>query len=431
VTTSRPTVFLGLSHLGLVSGIGWASLGQPVASIDPDADLVARLEAGRMPVYEPGLDDLLARHRDAVRFSTDFSLLSGADLVVVARDVPTNSLDQSDVGPVLDHIERALPHLARGTTLAVMSQVSPGFTRRLAELVRERRPDLDLSVIYWVETLVFGQAVERFLRPERIIVGCADPAVPLPAALADGLARFGCPILPMRWESAELTKRAINLYLASTVTYANTLADLCEAIGADWTEMVPALRLDRRIGPHAYLRPSLGIAGGNIERDVASLAALARETGREGGFIDAIAAYNARRFEWLLRQVDRALADVAAPTVALWGLTYKKNTRSTKNSMGLRAAAALASRATVQAWDPALGPSDVEVPGPLAPSRDAALSGADCLLITADWDEFATADATTFTRAMRRPVVIDCVGVLEGRRAELHGIEYVAMGRPR
>ena len=428
VSGPRLTAFLGASHLGLVSGVGWASLGHRVLILDTDAPLVARLEAEDLPIYEPGLSELLRKHRDAVELSTDFTRLAEAELVVVARDVPTDDANDSDLAPVTALIDRAIPHLRAGAAVAVMSQVSPGFTRALAARIAAERPGLGIATYTWVETLIFGQAVQRFLEPERIILGCADPSTPIAPALDEGLRAFGCPVLPMRWESAELTKRAINLYLATTVTYANTLADLCEALGADWGEMVPALRLDRRIGPGAYLRPSLGIAGGNIERDVVSLAGMARASGRDGGFIESIASYNARRFEWLLRQADRALAGVTAPTVALWGLTYKKNTRSTKNSMGLRAVQALAGRARIQAWDPVLGAGDVAVEARIVPSRDAALAGADCLLITADWDEFGLTEAATF-RAMRRPLVIDCVGVLEGRRAELAGVEYVSMGR--
>jgi UDPglucose 6-dehydrogenase len=425
---ARLTVFLGASHLGLVSGVGWASLGHRVVVLDLDAALITRLQRRDLPVYEPGLAELLERQGGDVAFTTDFRRLAEADLVVVARDVPTDAVNDSDLSSVAALIDGALPHLADGVAVAVMSQVSPGFTRALDARIRSERPGLDVRTYTWVETLILGQAVARFLEPECIILGCAEPAAPLARALEDGLRKFGCAVLPMRWESAELTKRAINLYLATTVTYANTLADLCEALGADWGEMVPALRLDRRIGPGAYLRPSLGIAGGNIERDLVSLGGMARAAGRDGAFIESISAYNGRRFTWLLRQVDRALAGVAAPTIAVWGLTYKKDTRSTKNSMGLRAVEALAPRASVRAWDPVLGAADVDMAATLAPSGEAALARADCLLITADWDEFAAVDATAF-RAMRRPLVIDCVGVLEARRHELDGVEYVSMGR--
>jgi UDPglucose 6-dehydrogenase len=307
--------------------------------------------------------------------------------------------------------------------------VSPGATRALAARVRARRPEAGIAVYYWVETLIFGNAVERFLKPERLILGAADPGRPLPADLDEGLRRFGCPILPMGYESAELTKTAINLYLFGAVTYANTLSDLCEAVGANWSEMVPALRLDRRIGPAAYIRPSLGVAGGNLERDLVTLRGLGPRHGVDVAYVDTLLAHNARRYRWVHRQLERRVLDGnARAVVAVWGLAYKKNTRSTKNSMALRVIENLRGRAEVRAYDPLVKAPGADVAATLVESRDAALVGADCLLILTDWDEFATPPGAGFG-AMRHPVVIDCVGVMEAGGADLRGVEYVAMGR--
>jgi UDPglucose 6-dehydrogenase len=307
-----------------------------------------------------------------------------------------------------------------------MSQVPPGFTRSLAEQLRGQ----DLQVCYWVETLVFGDAVRRALHPERIIIGCSEPRAPLPPALADGLARFGCPVLSMVYESAELTKTAINLYLAGSVTYANTLSDLCESVGARWDEMVPALRLDARIGAAAYLRPGLGIAGGNLERDLATLSGLCAERGVDATYVDALITYNDRRVDWVYRHLQTNVLDGAeAPNLAIWGLTYKKNTRSTKNSPALRVIASIGSRARIRAWDPAIAPGELQIAAEVVTDAYAATQDADCLLVMADWDQFADVDARRLRGSMRRPLVIDCAGVLERRRSELDGIEYIGMGR--
>ena len=284
-----PTGFVGLSHLGIVSSVGWASHGHPVVAVDVEPGPVEALRAGTLPVLEPGLDDLFARVRDRMVFSTDPAALRDCPLVIVARDVPTDAANASDPSVVLDLVDAVTPHLRSGVVLVLMSQVSPGFTRRLLQRVRARRPDLDVQLYYWIETLVFGHAVERFLRPERIMIGCSDPTGELPRVLADGLRAFGSPVLRMSYESAELTKTAINLYLCAAVTYANTLADLCEQVGADWTEMMPALRLDQRIGPAAYIRPGLGIAGGNLERDMVTLRDLCRTHGVDAAFVETLA----------------------------------------------------------------------------------------------------------------------------------------------
>jgi UDPglucose 6-dehydrogenase len=430
IPAAAPTAFLGLSHLGIISGIGWASFGQPVLAIDPDATLVERLARGDLPVREPGLPELLARSADHITFASNLARLAECPLVIVARDVPTDEGNASNLEPVLALIDQAVAHLRPGVVLVVMSQVPAGFTRKLGERIRAARPDLPFELYYWVETLIFGDAVRRCLEPERFMVGCADPAQPLPALFRAGLERYGCPILPMSYESAELTKTAINLYLVGSVTYANMFADLCEAIGADWSQMAPALRLDKRIGPAAYIRPSLGVAGGNLERDLITIQSLCRQNGVDCGYLDAMIDSNARRFEWVHRKLEvHVFSQHAEPNLAVWGLAYKKNTHSTKNSPALRLIEALQGRAAIRAWDPAVGQAAVGHNVSVVGSRDAVLAGSDALLIMADWDEFAVADLAAIRQEMRRPVIIDSVAVLDARRGEMDGIEYVAMGR--
>lgn len=428
--TPALTGFLGLSHLGIVSGVGWASLGSPVVGVDLDREPVERLQRGELPVHEPGLPEAFAAARGRMRFTEDPAALGECPLVIVSRDVPTDDANGSDTSAVLRLLDAAIPHLRPGAVLACMSQVPPGFTRALAARIEARRPGLGIRLYYWVETLIFGRALERFLQPERVIVGAADPAQPLAAELAEGLARFSCPVLPMRYESAELTKTAINLYLFGAVTYANTLADLCEEVGADWGEMAPALRLDKRIGAHAYIRPSLGVAGGNLERDLVTLKALCETYGVDAAYIETLIAYNARRYRWAHRQLERhVFRETKRPVIAVWGLAYKKDTRSTKNSMSLRVIGDLAGRAEIRAYDPLVRAADVAVRATVLPRREATLEGADCLLILTDWDEFAATPRDAW-KAMRRPLVIDCVGVVDSKRTELDAVEYLGLGRP-
>ncbi len=427
---SGPVGFLGLSHLGTVSSIAWASLGVEVVGVDVDPSPVALLGDGRLPVHEPDLAPLFAAAGPRMRFTTDPARLADCPLVIVARDVPTDDGNRSDTSAVNVLLEAALPHLANGVTVVLMSQVPPGFTRAQAARIRRQRPALDVHLYYWVETLIFGRAVERCLRPERIMLGCADPAAPAPEVLEAALRRFGCPVLRMGYESAELTKTAINLYLCGAVTYANTLSDLCEAVGANWTEMMPALRLDQRIGPAAYIRPGLGLAGGNLERDLVTLRDLCRARGVDGAFVEMLIEYNDRRRGWVARQLEEhVFSTIDHPTVAVWGLAYKKNTRSTKNSMALQVIGELRGRADVRAWDPLVKATDVDLDAKMVADRDEALVGADCLLVLTDWDEFATPSADALA-TMRRRVLIDCVGVIDPRQARVSGVRLVTMGRP-
>jgi UDPglucose 6-dehydrogenase len=426
---TSPTGFLGLSHLGLVSSIGWASSIGPVTVVDSDPALVTQLGAGRLPIHEPGLDELFLKARSRMTFSADPAALSACPLVIVTRDVPTDARNVSDLSAVSTLLDAAIPFLRDGVTLAVMSQIPPGFMRALGKQIETRRPDLDVGLYYWVETLIFGRAVERYLRPERIILGCEEPDSALPADLDAALRHFACPVLRMRYESAEMAKMAINLYLCAGVTYANTMADLCEAVGADWTEMVPALRLDQRIGPAAYIRPSLGIAGGNLERDMITLRGLGQGRGLGVDFIDAMIAASERRAQWVERKLaEHVFREVDWPTVAVWGLAYKRNTRSTKNSVALKILRDLLGRCEVRAWDPMVTAGDIDLPVKIVGDRDEALAGADCVVVLTDWEEFAAPQATALA-AMRRRVIIDGVGIVDPSRVDLRGTRVVVMGR--
>ena len=430
---AEQTGFVGLSHLGLVSSICWASLGGPVVGVDVDEEAVGRLNRQTFPVHEPGLEERFVRHRRSMTFGTDFTLLEECPLVFIARDVPTDEKNAGDVAVVLDLVDRVVPHLRAGAVLVVMSQVPVGFTRALRERIRGARPDLAFELIYWVETLIFGNAVERCLHPERVILGCLEPKAPLPGVLEAGVRRFDAPVLPMRYESAELAKGAVNILLYASVSCANTLSELCETVGADWSEIVPALRMDKRIGGSAYLRPSLGVAGGNLERDLSSLRALCRENGVDSALLDSLKDYNAGRYEWVLQRLRRLVfEDVAHPTIGIWGLAYKKNTHSTKDSFSLRLIQDLRDRATLRIYDPVVPAVKIEGSDP-APDRvespEEALAGADALVIMTDWDEFAAIDGRKLVDEMRRSVVIDCVGVLEDVCLGVEGVQYVSMGR--
>jgi UDPglucose 6-dehydrogenase len=308
--------------------------------------------------------------------------------------------------------------------MVALSQVPPGFTRALG-----LRPPGRLY--YQVETLVFGQAVERATKPERFIVGCADPTTPLDPRLRAVLDAFACPILPMRYESAELAKISINCCLVASVTVANTLAELCERIGADWSEIAPALKLDRRIGPYAYLGPGLGIAGGNLERDLATVVRLAATHGTEAGLIAAWQRNSRYRRDWPLRQLQaRVLSRVADPVIGILGVTYKENTRSIKNSPAVALIKALAG-CRLRVFDP-----EVHAQAEWHPRLtivDTALTvcdGADALAIVTPWPQFRALAPADIARRLRGRVVVDPFSMLDRAAAAAAGLEHIVLGAP-
>ena len=417
-----PTIgYVSMTHLGLCSAVVAASKGFSTVAYDPDAAYIGGLGAGSLPVLEPDLDDLLRENRERIVFTAEIGRLAGCDLVYVAHDVPTDDAGRSDLVGLDQLLELVLSHSRPDAVVLVLSQVPPGFTR-----ARWRPGRL---LYYQVETLVFGCAVERAAKPERFILGCPDPTMPLPPALDAYLKAFGCPVLPMRLESAELAKISINCCLVASVTVANTLAELCERIGADWSEIIPALKLDRRIGADAYLTPGLGLSGGNLERDLATVLRFSEEYGTEAGTIGAFVANSAHRKDWVLRTLhETLLAHASSAILGVLGLAYKENTRSTKNSPALDLIRQLTPW-TVRVFDPvvpvsaAMHPAAIGVGSPVE-----AAQGVDALAFMTPWPQFRSLSCPDLARTMRGRLVLDPYRVLDAAAARAAGLDYRTLG---
>lgn len=417
--------FIGLSHLGIVYSTATAAKGFEVLCFDPDAVVCEDIRAGRLPVEEPGLQNLFESNRARLDYSHEPARLAQCDTLFFSLDVPTDISNRSNREPLRRLIDLAKPYIAPTATVVILSQVPPGFTRSLAE----EGCKLGGSLFYQVETLVFGAAVERAMKPERYIVGCADPRVAMPPAYAKWLEAFGCPVLAMRYESAELAKISINFFLVSSVATTNTLAEICERIGADWGEIAPALRLDKRIGPHAYLSPGLGIAGGNLERDLVTVQTLAGQHGTEVGIVSAWQLNSLYRRDWALRKVhELVLAKNVMPRLAFWGLAYKHDTHSVKNSPSLALAADLAPFEKT-AYDPQVKSLAQFLPNlKIVETALEACRGADALIVMTPWREFSTLDPHTIRNEMSGNVLIDPFGMLDAAACRAAGFSHHRLG---
>ena len=414
--------FAGMTHLGINSAVAAAEKGCNVVCFDPDPARINQLLRKELPVVEPELPELLAKNWSRIKFAAHCADLKPCDVVYVAPDVPTDDQGQSDLGPINGLIDQVDDMLRSDAVMVILSQVPPGFTRR------RLRPGRLLY--YQVETLIFGRAMERALHPERFIVGCADPEKPLPQAFAQFLERFDCPILSMHYESAELAKISINMCLVASVSVANTMAELCEKVGADWAEIVPSLKLDKRIGQHAYLAPGLGIAGGNLERDLATVCRLADEKGSDAGVVRAWIANSQHRRDWALRTLHvEVLAKKAEPIIAVLGLAYKQDTASTKNSPSLALINHLHPFA-LRVFDPAVPASVLNHPRVTgASSALEACAGADALVIMTPWKQFAELDPAQIAKKLRGKIVLDPYAVLKPAPCRAAGLEYLTLGR--
>jgi UDPglucose 6-dehydrogenase len=424
---SGPIGFVGLSHLGIISSITAAAQEFDVVAFDPRAGISEALALGRFPVQEPGLEDLVAKHRAHIRYTDRAEDVSSCSLIFFTLDVPTDESNRSDLTELRNLLADISAKAADGATLVVMSQVHPGFCRSIEQTLRSNRRRLRL--FYQVETLVFGNAVARALRPERYVVGCGEEAA-IPGIYSEFLDAFHCPVLTMRYESAELCKIAINCFLVSSVSTTNMLAEICEKIGADWMEIASALRLDKRIGPHAYLSPGLGIAGGNLERDVVTTQNLAAQQGTDAGLVVAWQYNSARRKEWALRVLhEEGLLDQTRPSqLAVWGLAYKPGTHSTKNSPALALIQSLHSY-PIRVYDPVVHIHLSEFPHvTVMPSALEAAREADVLLIMTPWREFSEAPLPELKNVMHGASLFDPFGALDRDACLALGFNYRRLG---
>ncbi|WP_323798141.1 nucleotide sugar dehydrogenase [Nisaea sp.] len=419
----KPVIgFAGMTHLGLNSAVAVADLGFEVIGFAETEEEASRLRQAELPVVEPDLPEMLAANKDRLTFTVQVSDLGRADIVYISVDVPTDDEGQSDLTRIRALLDRIIPELGPDALLVVLCQVPPGFTRAL-DFPAER-------LFYQVETLVFGRAIERARYPERYIVGCADAALRLPEAYTALLGAFDCPILPMRYESAELAKISINCCLVASVSTANTLAELCERIGADWSEIVPALKLDRRIGQYSYLTPGLGLSGGNLERDLATVIRFAEANKTDAGVVEAWVSNSTWRKDWPYRTYRDLIRPMLgdSPRLAVLGLAYKENTHSLKNAPSLVLLDNLGGDAEIAVYDPVVK-ADVLPDLTHCESALEACRDADVLFLTTPWPEFRELDASRLAGVMRGRAVVDPYGLLDRDNARGARFAHFVLGR--
>ena len=424
----RVTVF-GLWHLGCVTAACIADAGNRVIGLDLDARVVEDLRGGKPPIGEPGLAELIAREARAGRlsFTSDpAEALGEAEVLWVTFDTPVNERDEADVDFVRNRLQHIGPVIRSGTIVLISSQVPVGFTRELARSDWGR----DLHFAYFPENLRLGKATEVFRNPERVIVGTSDDSIR--PKLSELFAPFSRRIEWMGVESAEMTKHAINAFLATSVAFANELARLCEVVGADAKEVEHGLKSEGRIGPRAYLSPGAAFSGGTLARDLRFLTAFGRGHSVTTPLLDGVLASNEGHKLWTRDQVRRLLDGIERPVVAVLGLTYKPGTDTLRRSASIELCRWMHQQGyAVKAHDPVVRelPDELRAEIEFYPEPRAALSGSDLAVIATEWPEYRGLGTHDFLATMRRPAVIDPNWFLAAALRDAQEIHYIATGR--
>jgi UDPglucose 6-dehydrogenase len=425
----------GLWHLGCVTAACLAERGHQVTGLDPADEVVARLQAGKAPLFEPGLDELIQKNLAAgrLRFTRDAAeAVQDGAVVWVTFDTPVNEQDEADTAFVQRKVVELFPLLPAGALVLLSSQMPVGSVRSLEAQAQADVPGRGLRFACSPENLRLGQAIKVFTEPDRIIAGCRT------AADRELLRELFAPITDkVEWmgvESAEMTKHAINSFLALSVCFINEIATLCERYGADAGEVARGLKTEARIGPKAYLSPGGAFAGGTLARDVAFLSHMGESAGVGVPLIRAIRTSNDAHRAWALQRLHELWGGaLAGQCVAVWGLTYKPGTDTLRRSSSVELCRQLlAAGAVIQAFDPAIAvlPADLAASICLCTSAAAALDGAQALVMATPWPAFRQVPATVIARALRGGLVLDADRFLAQQLAGETGLKYVTVGRP-
>lgn len=424
---------VGLWHLGTVTAACLADGRHEVTGID-DPDVISRLVEGHLPVQEPGLAELIEAQTKAgrLRFVADRTAVADQDIVWITLDTPVDQNDVADEEYVFERAAALIPYMTHGSMLLISSQMPVGSTARLERHCRTVSSGKRIGFAYSPENLRLGKAIEIFKHPDRVVVGIRSPEDR--ERLEPVWAPFRTKIEWMSVESAEMTKHALNAFLATSVTFINEIARICERVGADAQEVEHGLKSDIRIGPRAYLHPGAAFSGGTLARDIVFLRKTASRIGIEAPLFDGVKQSNEIHRNWLQHRFQECVGDPAGKVIAVLGLTYKPGTNTLRRSSALETCAWLYNAgATVNAYDPAFTTPPAELPAAvhLQESAEAALAGADALLVATEWPDFRRLSADVVAGMMNQAIVIDPYGHLEATLGTDERIRYFAVGRSR
>jgi UDPglucose 6-dehydrogenase len=425
----------GLWHLGTVTAACLASRGIATVGLAETPEAAAELNAGKAPLFEPGLDALIGQglKSGVVSFTQDIAAaISSADLVWVSFDTPVDDDDVADVGYVLDRIRRTFRYLKDGAVVLISSQVPIGSTALLEHDFAAAAKGRKVCFAYSPENLRLGDAIRVFTEPERIVIGVRSGDAR--KVIEPLLKPFCDTLLWTRVESAEMVKHALNSYLATCVTFTNEIASICENVAADMSEVEAALRLDPRIGKKAYVRAGSAFGGGTLARDVQFLKAIARDRDARVPVLTAVLESNDHHKGWVVRHLRRQLGALAGKKVGVLGLAYKAGTDAIRRSVAIEVVQDLiADGAGVTVFDPKVS----MLPGPLssavaiASSVDAVFANSEAVVLATEWPEFRELNFAALIPSMKRALLIDQNAFAAKQLADMPGFEYIVAGKVR
>jgi UDPglucose 6-dehydrogenase len=411
--------FVGMSHLGLNYAVATAKKNFKVICYDQNKEIVRILNKKKSPIFEKDLEKNIKSNFLNLKFTNTLSDLKSCNIVYISRDVETKKTGESDLFSVKKLIKKIINFLDNKANLIVLCQVPPGFCRKI------NWPKNQLY--YQVETLIFGQALERAVYPERLIIGSNFKNTKINKSYLKLLKSFDCPILQMNYESAELAKISINMYLISTVTTTNVISELCEKIGANWDDISNSLKLDKRIGRHAYLSPGLGISGGNLERDLYTLNKLQLSSGLNNKFVIELGNKSASRKMWIVNILKDIKKKFKFKKIAILGLAYKVGTHSIKNSPAIHLISKM-SNYKIKVFDPVVKQLNFKQNVTICNNAKDAIKDCDVLIVATPWPVFKKINHSFLKKNVKQKILIDPFNLYNKNKLFKKNIIHISMG---
>jgi UDPglucose 6-dehydrogenase len=428
---------IGTGYVGLVTGTCFSEFGFDVTCVDQSQSKIDTIRSGRSPIYEPGLESLLSQNikKNRLSFTTSpADAVPDADVVCIAVGTPTNQeSQQADLSYVFAAAEEVARYLKNYTVIVTKSTVPIGTARKVAALISSINPKADFDVVSNPEFLREGSAIEDFMRPNRVIIGCeSERAREVMHSLYRPLYLLETPSLYTNWETAELIKYASNAFLATKIAFINEMANLCEASGANIQDVSTGLGLDQRIGKK-FLHAGPGFGGSCLPKDIKALTYTARELGSPSHIIESVLFANEQRKRNMSEKIITACGgNVYRKKIAILGLTFKPNTDDLRESPSLEIIPTLQKAgAKIVAFDPKGMEEAKKVLKDIMFANDAyeAMKGADALVIVTEWNEFRALDLKRVKSLLHTPLIIDLRNIYTLQEIEKHGFTYYSVGR--
>ena len=427
---------IGTGYVGLVTGACFAEFGVHVTCVDKDQEKIAALQKGQIPIYEPGLAELVAKNMSHGRleFTTDIaSAIQGALVIFIAVGTPPRGDGSANLVYVDAVAETIAQHLNGYKVVVTKSTVPVGTGERLRKIIgKNLKEQANFDVVSNPEFLREGSAIEDFLRPNRVVIGSGSPqAVAIMKDLYRPLYLIETPFVVTDIATAELIKYASNAFLATKISFINEMANLCEKVGADVHQVAEGMGLDGRIGPK-FLHPGPGYGGSCLPKDTIALVQIAKESGCNLELLNAVIRVNTLQRALMVEKIQQALGSVEGKTLGVLGLAFKPNTDDIRDSPAIEIIQLLLkSGAKIRAYDPAAMSEARKMVKEITYCNDAyeTVSNADAVILLTEWNEFRNLDLDRLRQALRQPVFVDLRNVYDEQRMTHAGFRYVGVGR--